>query len=306
MSGPDALETHLCALALHAQRWRTAPVPLSARITLWTCLARALRVCRLPEVLRLLRPCVPGACMPGGARIPGTSLELDPVQAAFALGVLVGWEDAPLPCAHAGPLLSVADYKARKARMEGHAPPSLLELLGALQTTHQIHAALLTCVPPTDDPTFLSKVAQTAVVTAMLEGTPAQIREAMSHAFMDGPALPLPACDRSRWQGADSAARAVQLALWTLAQGPRDEPLCASPPPSFAQADEDTPEALQQAIFQLTVAADALFLPRQAERIKALLAAPLPPLDTWPVSELMAQLVTHAPRELPPQLALLP
>ena len=36
---------------------------------------------------------MPGADLPGGARVPGTSYELDPVQAAFDIGCLVRWLD---------------------------------------------------------------------------------------------------------------------------------------------------------------------------------------------------------------------
>ena len=31
--------------------------------------------------------------MPGGARVPGTSYELDPVQAAFNIGAMIRWLD---------------------------------------------------------------------------------------------------------------------------------------------------------------------------------------------------------------------
>ena len=39
-----------------------------------------------PACTKLLGPVVPGAVLPGGARVPGTSYELDPVQAAFNIG----------------------------------------------------------------------------------------------------------------------------------------------------------------------------------------------------------------------------
>jgi len=41
-----------------------------------------------PECTKLLGPIVPGAQLAGGARVPGTSYELDPVQAAFNIGCL--------------------------------------------------------------------------------------------------------------------------------------------------------------------------------------------------------------------------
>ena len=46
-----------------------------------------------PACTRLLGPVVPGATMARGARVPGTSYELDPVQAAFNIGTMIRWLD---------------------------------------------------------------------------------------------------------------------------------------------------------------------------------------------------------------------
>ena len=48
---------------------------------------------KYPACTKLLGPIVPGASMPGGARVPGTSYELDPVQAAFNIGAMIRWLD---------------------------------------------------------------------------------------------------------------------------------------------------------------------------------------------------------------------
>ena len=45
------------------------------------------------ECLRHLGPLVPGADMKGGARVPFTAHELDPVQAAYNIGVQIRWLD---------------------------------------------------------------------------------------------------------------------------------------------------------------------------------------------------------------------
>ena len=45
------------------------------------------------DCARLLGPVVPGAELPGGARVPGTACELDPVQAAFNIGAMIRWLD---------------------------------------------------------------------------------------------------------------------------------------------------------------------------------------------------------------------
>ena len=46
-------------------------------------LACGFQALKYPACTKLLGPVVPGASMPGGARVPGTSYELDPVQARF-------------------------------------------------------------------------------------------------------------------------------------------------------------------------------------------------------------------------------
>ena len=55
----------------------------TARHCLIDALGRGLEALRDPLCVALIGPLVPGAVMPGGARLPGTSLELDPAQAAF-------------------------------------------------------------------------------------------------------------------------------------------------------------------------------------------------------------------------------
>ena len=60
-----------------------------------------------------------------GARVPGTSYELDPVQAAFNIGAMIRWLDFNdtwlaaewgHPSDNLGGILAVADYLSRKSR----------------------------------------------------------------------------------------------------------------------------------------------------------------------------------------------
>ena len=51
----------------------------TARYCLMDSLACSLLALKFPDCTRLLGPLVPGAEMTGGARVPGTSYELDPV-----------------------------------------------------------------------------------------------------------------------------------------------------------------------------------------------------------------------------------
>src|SRR5688500_7780172 len=65
----------------------------TARYMLLDSLACAMLAMKFPDCVKHLGPLVPGGEMPGGARVPGTSFELDPVQAAFNIGTLVRWLD---------------------------------------------------------------------------------------------------------------------------------------------------------------------------------------------------------------------
>ena len=66
----------------------------TARYCLMDTLACGLQALKYPACTRLLGPVVPGATMPGGARVPGTSYELDPVMGAFNIGAMVRWLDS--------------------------------------------------------------------------------------------------------------------------------------------------------------------------------------------------------------------
>ena len=62
----------------------------TARACLMDSLACAFQALRFPACVQRLGPVVPGATLPGGARVPGTAFELDPVQAAFNIAVVTG------------------------------------------------------------------------------------------------------------------------------------------------------------------------------------------------------------------------
>ena len=46
-----------------------------------------------PACTKLLGPIVKGTIVPNGAKVPGTSFQLDPVQAAFDIGAIIRWLD---------------------------------------------------------------------------------------------------------------------------------------------------------------------------------------------------------------------
>src|SRR6202011_3773013 len=123
----------------------------TARYCLMDTLACGFQALKYPACTKLLRPGVPGALMPGGARVPGTSYELDPAQAAFNIGAMVRWLDfndtwlaaewGP-PSDNLGGILAVADYLARKAIMEGKTPPTVRDVLTGMIKAHEIQGVL--------------------------------------------------------------------------------------------------------------------------------------------------------------------
>ncbi|MDW9142337.1 MmgE/PrpD family protein, partial [Legionella pneumophila] len=65
----------------------------TARLCLMDTLGCGILALNFQECTKLMGPIVPGATLPGGARVPGTNYELDPVQAAFNIGTMIRWLD---------------------------------------------------------------------------------------------------------------------------------------------------------------------------------------------------------------------
>src|ERR1700722_16681669 len=179
---PDAVLTAIASYARDA-RIDSATAYETARYCLMDTLACGLQAMKYPACRKLLGPVVPGAVMPGGARVPGTSYELDPVQAAFNIGALVRWLDFNdtwlaaewgHPSDNLGGILAVADYLARAAVMHGLDPPTVRDVLTSMIKAHEIQGVLAlenSFNRVGLDHVLLVRVASTAVVTAMLSGT---------------------------------------------------------------------------------------------------------------------------------------
>ena len=65
----------------------------TARYCLIDTLGCGFEALSYPACTKLLGPIVPGTIVPNGARVPGTSFQLDPVQAAFNIGAMIRWLD---------------------------------------------------------------------------------------------------------------------------------------------------------------------------------------------------------------------
>jgi len=207
-----------------AEAWETA------RYCLLDALGCGLLALGYPACSKLIGPVVPKATLPGGARVPGTSLELEPVQAAFCIGAIVRWLDFNdtwlaaewgHPSDNLGGILAVADYLDRRAARDGRDALTMravlesmikaYEIQGVLALNHSFNRVGL-------DHVLLVRIASTAVVARLLGATRDEVVSAVSNAFIDGGALRTyrhapNTGSRKSWAAGDATSRAVRLAL---------------------------------------------------------------------------------------------
>jgi 2-methylcitrate dehydratase len=202
----------------------------TAHYCLMDTLACGFQALDYPACTKLLGPVVPGATLPGGARVPGTSYELDPVLGAFNIGAMIRWLDFNdtwlaaewgHPSDNLGGILATADYLSRKARAEGGKPLNMQDVLTAMIKAHEIQGVLAlenSFNRVGLDHVLLVRVASTAVVTRMLGGNREQVINAVSNAWIDGCSLRTyrhapNTGSRKSWAAGDATSRAVRLAL---------------------------------------------------------------------------------------------
>src|SRR5574340_183822 len=205
----------------------------TARLCLMDTLGCGLEALEYPACTKLLGPDVPGTIVPNGARVPGTSYEMDPVTAAFNLGAMVRWLDFNdtwlaaewgHPSDNLGGILTAADWRSRTALAEGKPPLLMRDVLTGMIKAHEIQGviALENSFNRVGlDHVVLVKVASTAVVTALLGGTPDQVINALSNAWIDGQSLRTyrhapNTGSRKSWAAGDATSRAVRLELMAL------------------------------------------------------------------------------------------
>ena len=202
----------------------------TARLCLIDTLGCGLEALTYPACTKLLGPIVPGTIVPNGAKVPGTSFQLDPVQAAFNIGAMIRWLDFNdtwlaaewgHPSDNLGGILATADWLSRTAIAAGKKPLTMKDVLVAMVKAHEIQG----CIALENsfnkvglDHVLLVKLASTAVVGRLLGLTRDELINAVSLAFVDGHALRTyrhapNTGSRKSWAAGDATSRAVRLAL---------------------------------------------------------------------------------------------
>ena len=206
----------------------------TARYCLIDTLGCGLEALEYPACTKLLGPVVPGTMVPHGARVPGTSFQLDPVQAAFNIGAMIRWLDFNdtwlaaewgHPSDNLGGILATADWLSRTAVAQGEPPLAMRRVLTAMIKAHEIQG----CIALENsfnkvglDHVVLVKAASTAVVSQLLGLTREQTIAALSLAWVDGQSLRTyrhapNTGSRKSWAAGDATSRAVRLALMARA-----------------------------------------------------------------------------------------
>src|SRR4051812_45766552 len=183
-----------------------------------------------PACTKLMGPIVPGTIVPNGAKVPGTSFQLDPVQAAFNIGAMIRWLDFNdtwlaaewgHPSDNLGGILATADWLSRNAVATGKKPLTMKDVLIGMIKAHEIQG----CIALENsfnkvglDHVLLVKLASTAVVGQLIGLTRDDLINAVSQAFVDGHALRTyrhapNTGSRKSWAAGDATSRAVRLAL---------------------------------------------------------------------------------------------
>jgi len=165
-----------------------------------------------------------------GAKVPGTSFQLDPVQAAFNIGAMIRWLDFNdtwlaaewgHPSDNLGGILALADWLSRQAVAAGKTPLTMRDVLTGMIKAHEIQGviALENSFNRVGlDHVVLVKVATTAVASRMLGLSREETINAISLAWVDGQSLRTyrhapNTGSRKSWAAGDATSRGVRLAL---------------------------------------------------------------------------------------------
>ena len=200
-----------------------------AHCALLDTLGHAFEALQHADCTRWLGPVVPGALMPGGARVPGTSYEFDPVHTAFNLGVLFAWGDAQggawhdersaTPSGSLAAVLALADYRSRRAVVEARPSSTVRELSATWIKAFEVQQCFARSAGD-DDAYRGARVASAIIGVQLLGGTEDQLsyaawcasheRSAPGHSTGSG--------WKRCWAAGDAASRGLRHALVAMSQ----------------------------------------------------------------------------------------
>ena len=218
----------------------------TARNCLIDTIGCGLLALQFPACTKMLGPVVDGTTVPFAVRVPGTNFKLDPIKAAFDIGCSIRWLDYNdtwlaaewgHPSDNLGAILSVTDFVSQRNIDKGEEPLYVKDILHCMIMAHEIQGilALKNSFNRVGlDHVVLVKVASTAIATKLLGGNLNQIKDAVSHAWVDGQSLRTyrhapNAGTRKSWAAGDATSRAVRLAMIVL-QGEMGYPGVLSAP----------------------------------------------------------------------------
>ena len=202
----------------------------TARLCLIDSIGCALLALNYPACTKLLGPYMPGSQTQGGARVPGTDLELDPVKAAFDIGAAIRWLDFNdtwlaaewgHPSDNFGGILAAAQFVSRS---EDSNPVTVRDVLAAAIKAYEIQGVLALDNAFNRvgiDHVLLVKIASTAVLTSMLGGSREQVFNAVSNAWLEATLRTYRQApntgSRKSWAAGDATSRGMKLALMAMA-----------------------------------------------------------------------------------------
>ena len=221
----------------------------AAALSLADSLGCAMLALEFPECRKRLGPVVEGALTVPGARVPGTAFELDPVQAAFNIGMMIRWLDYNdtwlaaewgHPSDNLGGLLAVSDWLSRSrgpavtVRRLLEAQVKAYEIQGVLALENSFNRAGL-------DHVILVKAATAPAAAWLLGGDQKRIADILSNCWID--LGPLRAYRhepntgfRKSWAAGDASSRGVRLALMGMAGEPGYASALSAPRWGFQEA----------------------------------------------------------------------
>ena len=202
----------------------------TARLCLIDSIGCALLALNYPACTKLLGPYVPGSQTQGGARVPGTNLELDPVKAAFDIGAAIRWLDFNdtwlaaewgHPSDNFGGILAAAQFVGGSENSE---PVTVRDVLAAAIKAYEIQGVLALDNAFNRvgiDHVLLVKIASAAVLTSMLGGGREQVFNAVSNAWLEATLRTYRQApntgSRKSWAAGDATSRGMKLALMAMA-----------------------------------------------------------------------------------------